>query len=280
MVFCLFLLLCFSQTLAAEPVYLEFRPTSPEITQFRYRTSDEHPNQWVTSEVHDSLISLENFDKSEEVLTIQQSSDGSSWGKDILFRFNITDNKWEVFSEVSVPPIQESELERTFKPTSLDIRGQYLAPLGICSDSYGTGFGGKLQLGFSFSGPSKSIDHLLPYTTLYYQKPSSSTSLVSSFQIIGTTLGIGIPVRKHHAFSVCIDIEAGIMQHIIEWTAEEDGPQSLSLYLDPVARIAATFILGTDDGVQVVVSPGYSFFFERGAIGQLISIEAGLRVNW
>lgn len=70
------------------------------------------------------------------------------------------------------------------------------------------------------------------------------------------------------------------MQHIIEWTAEEDGPQSLSLYLDPVARIAATFILGTDDGVQVVVSPGYSFFFERGAIGQLISIEAGLRVNW
>lgn len=282
-VFCILILLCFAQTLAAEPVYLEFRPTSPEIIQFRYRTSEKANSPWATSDIRSPLITLEDFDKTNEVLTIQQSSDGSSWGQEILFRFNTTENKWEAFSKAIVAPIPAQEPvkeKRTFGASSIDIRGQYILPLGLCSDSYDTGFGGKLQINFSSSGSSQNTDLLLPYTAIFYQKPGSSTSLVSSFDIIGTTLGIGIPLFVKPAFKVSIDIEAGIMQHIITWTAQSGGPQSYTLYLDPIARVATTVVVGTDDGVQVVVSPSYSCFFEQGAIGQLISLEAGLRINW
>lgn len=282
MVFCMLILLCFAQTLVAEPVYLEFRPTSPEISQFRYRISEDGNSPWVTSDIKSPLITLEDFDKSNGVLTIQQSNDGLSWGKEILFRFNTTDNKWEAFSKANVAPVlaEEPVLVRTFGASSIDIRGQYLLPLGLCSDSYDTGFGGKLQINFSSSISSQNSDVLLPYTTIFYQKPGSSTSLVSSFQIIGTTLGLGFPLLANPALKVSIDFEAGIMQHIIAWSAQSGEPQSYTLYLDPIARIAATLLLGSADGVQFLVSPGYSCFFEQGAIGQLISLEAGLRMNW
>nr|WP_321307026.1 hypothetical protein [uncultured Sphaerochaeta sp.] len=276
------ILLCFAQTLVAEPVYLEFRPTSPEISQFRYRISEDGNSPWVTSDIKSPLITLEDFDKSNGILTIQQSNDGLSWGKEILFRFNTTDNKWEAFSKANVAPVlaEEPVLERTFGASSLDIRGQYLIPIASCTDTHGTGFGGKIQTNFSVSNPEKRADFLQYFATLSYQRLSSSTSWVSSYHVLGTSLGVGIPVSTQPAFSVGIDLEAGIMQHILEWVAEESGPQSLTLYLDPMARIAATFVIGTDDGVQVVVSPGYSCFFEKGAIGQLISLEAGLRINW
>lgn len=283
MVFCMLILLCFAQTLVAEPVYLEFRPTSPEISQFRYRISEDGNSPWVTSDIKSPLITLEDFDKSNGVLTIQQSNDGLSWGKEILFRFNTTDNKWEAFSKANVAPIPAQDPvqeKRTFGASSIDIRGQYLLPLGLCSDSYDTGFGGKLQINFSSSISSQNSDVLLPYTAIFYQKPGSSTSLVSSFQIIGTTLGLGFPLLANPALKVSIDIEAGIMQHIIAWSAQSGEPQSYTLYLDPIARIAATLLLGSADGVQFLVSPGYSCFFEQGAIGQLISLEAGLRMNW
>lgn len=282
MVFCMLILLCFAQTLVAEPVYLEFRPTSPEISQFRYRISEDGNSPWVTSDIKSPLITLEDFDKSNGVLTIQQSKDGLSWGKEILFRFNTTDNKWEAFSKANVAPVlaEEPVLVRTFGASSIDIRGQYLLPLGLCSDSYDTGFGGKLQINFSSSISSQNSDVLLPYTTIFYQKPGSSTSLVSSFQIIGTTLGLGFPLLANPALKVSIDFEAGIMQHIIAWSAQSGEPQSYTLYLDPIARIAATLLLGSAYGVQFLVSPGYSCFFEQGAIGQLISLEAGLRMNW
>ncbi|WP_394698364.1 hypothetical protein [uncultured Sphaerochaeta sp.] len=283
MVFCMLILLLLPQILTAEPVYLEFRPTSSEITQFRYRISEEGNYPWVTSDIKSPLITLEDFDKSNGILTIQQSSDGSSWGQEILFRFNTKDNKWEVFSKATVAPVLAQEPvkeKRTFGASSIDIRGQYILPLGLCSDSYDTGFGGKLQINFSSSGSSQNTDLLLPYTTLFYQRPKSSTSLVSSFQIIGTTLGLGIPLFVNPALKVSIDIEAGIMQHIITWTAQSGGPQSYTLYLDPIARVATTFVVGTDDGIQLVTSTGISSFFEKGAIGVLMSLEAGLRINW
>nr|WP_319521014.1 hypothetical protein [uncultured Sphaerochaeta sp.] len=283
MVFCMLILLLLPQILTAEPVFLEFRPTSPEITQFRYRISEDDNHPWVTSDIKTPLITLEDFDKSNGVLTIQQSSNGTAWGQEILFRFNTTDNKWEAFSKAIVTqvPSQKPEQEKkTFGDSSIGIRAQYIIPLGLCSESYGTGFGGKLQINFSSSGSSRNADSLLPYTTLFYQRPESSTSLVSSFQIIGTTLGLGIPISKNPAFKLSIDIEAGIMQHIIKWTAQPGGSQSYTLYLDPIARVATTFVVGTDDGIQLVTSPGISSFFEKGAIGVLMSLEAGLRINW
>ncbi|MGE4453287.1 MAG: hypothetical protein AB7D92_02035 [Sphaerochaeta sp.] len=284
-VLCYLLFLLGTHLHASDPLYLQFLPNTSEMSQIRYQINTEHPEGWTTLDEKDSLIRLEDFDKDGDILHIQQSSDGSSWTESTLFTYNQNENRWQIHdTREPVLALTAEEVnvvkDSSFRASSLDIRGQYLYPIGVCSDSYGTGFGGKIQTNFSFSNPSSFADTLQYYANLSYQRMSSSTSWITAFHEMSTSLGIGIPFPLNAAFTILLECEGGVLIHLVDGDVEGDGVNEQSLFVDPMARVAVTCVLGTADGVQIVVSPGLSSFFEQDSIGLLVGAEAGLRIHW
>lgn len=127
--------------------------------------------------------------------------------------------------------------------------------------------------------PSTRITSLQYYATLSYQRLSSKTSWVSSFNGIGVSLGISVPFSITDTLAVLLELEGGANVYLVYGDVEGCGEQDLTPFIDPVIGSATTFLIGTEDGFQFMISPGLFWLFEKGAIGQIATLDIGLRAN-
>ncbi len=267
-------------TLYANHLTLQFLPTSDTITEYRYQINGEDQHNWITSSVSQSIISLGDFEKTQDTIYIQQSDDGV-WGKSIQFHYNTTTNTWEVHAPLPVAPPTSLQATETDNPkfgfSSLDVRAQVLWPDDVCNDFLNEGYGGKLQGTFAFSNAADFLQKLKYTTSLEYRMYGSDSSWLTSYQDIGYSVGFGLPFTLGSLISLVPEFETGLLMHFIDGDALQGDT---GVFFDPVLRVASTVVVGKADNYQFVVSPNINWFFEDGGVGSQFGVDTGIRRNW
>ena len=262
--------------LSGESIDVRFQRSSDAVTQFRYQVNAELPSDWIVVDLQTECISLEDFVVDKDILYIQQSIGDGDWGRSYPFIYDLDTGCWEVdVNEQSMISQKMDERNPDYVHQSLELRGRYLHPFALCSDYYGSGFGGRVKINFM----QTNREHLHYHTSLFYQRLSSKTNWVSNFHDIGLTFGIDVPIVSAEILSIVFELDGGAILHLVDGDVEGDGSQALSLFVDPLIAVSTTFLVGREGTLQLVISPGLSWFFEKEALGQKVSLEAGLRVG-
>ncbi|MDD3057500.1 MAG: hypothetical protein PHO72_04235 [Sphaerochaeta sp.] len=105
-----------SLSAANTPLRVVVQPTSDRVQAIRYQTGVWPDSLWTERGVFPTPISLEGFDSSQQALFVQQTVDGTNWGKTYAYRYDAKTHTWEISLAVHKPlNIQVKPVSKTVK---------------------------------------------------------------------------------------------------------------------------------------------------------------------
>ena len=121
---------------------------------------------------------------------------------------------------------------------------------------------------------------LLFIAVLAASDAASSNSWMDRFLILDANVGIGYRIPLMHRLSLVSSLTYGILAHTGNADFDGDGTAGRQWYVDQQLRGALRLELVLADRVSLVLKPEAAVFFERGTVGVLYGIGAGLQLGW
>lgn len=261
-------------TLSTEPLYLAI--SGRESASFRFQVNGEEFEKWNILSSSQPTITLFGFDSEHDTLYVQESIDEETWSDSFLFHFDQSSGTWKAESRSRSPSVTQSRVMLQFD--SLDMLPSLEFPVSVCDAFYDLSVGGDIRLQFSYLNERNT--ELLLHTSVGYRNNRSITDWILEFHDIALRAGIGYQYRPLPWITFEPSIAFGVVAHILYGDIGGSGNDSLSVFFDPQVRLALECILGDRQGVQLIVSPNITWYFEKASVGQHIGIDAGVRVRW
>lgn len=105
-----------SLSAANTPLRVVVHPTSDRVQAIRYQAGVWPDSLWTEMGVFPMPISLEGFDSSRQALFVQQTVDGTNWGRTYAYRYNANTHTWGISLAVHKPLyIQVKPISKTVK---------------------------------------------------------------------------------------------------------------------------------------------------------------------
>ena len=92
-----------SLSAANTPLRVVVHPTSDRVQAIRYQAGVWPDSLWTEMGVFPMPISLEGFDSSRQALFVQQTVDGTNWGRTYAYRYNANTHTWGISLAVHKP---------------------------------------------------------------------------------------------------------------------------------------------------------------------------------
>lgn len=249
------------------PIRIVIRPTSEKVRSIRFQTGAEATDTWAEMDASNPILVLETFDSNRDRLFVQQSQDSQSWGPRYEYKYNPSARSW------TVSPI---ESETSGPVESLDLKLYNLYPLSKSSTYYSYVIGAGLKMNIALD----KQETLLGYTELAYSRGPSKSDWVDTMQALNMSVGMGYRFSLTEKLQLTPELGYGVVLHLLNADFDEDGTKSFEPFIDQQIRLSLNLTYALCEQYTLIAAPLGVVFFEKGNIGTLLGLQAGLRFNF
>ena len=235
------------------PVRIMIKPASEQVAAIRYQSGTKAKGPWKEVDADHPILSLEAFDSTQEVLFVQQKEPGRDWSRSYEYRYDELTNSWDV----TLPAIK--------KPLfidSMELKPYALFPTSSSSTLYSSVIGGALKLNLS-------VDEQKPlygYVEGAYSRGPSKSDWVDVMQAVNISAGFGYRIRLGKLVELAPELGYGLVLHLLEGDLDQDGTDSLEVFVDQQVRLALNFNYTFCDAHEFFVAPLGVLLFEKSRI--------------
>ncbi len=252
---------------SVNPISILIKPTAETVKTIRYQTGIVSGDSWIEMDIPCPLLVLEGFDRSKDVLYIQQSEDQVSWSDCYEFRYNAAVQAWEV---------SQATAEKANFIDSVDIKLYGLYPYGKCATYYSHLLGTGLKMNFNLNKDEK----LIGYSEITYNRGPSKTDWVDSMQAVSISVGLGYSFPLGSRMQISPELGYGVIFHLLNGDLDEDGEDSLEIFTDQQVRLSLNLSYALGNKYEIFLAPLGVLFFEDGDIGTMFGCQIGIRMNF
>lgn len=243
-------------------LYLELVPNSEQITAFRYQINGEQVGNWRQMEASKGILKVTDFNRSKDVLYIQQSPDGENWSPSGVFCYDDESRCWEKMPRmpVELPASIDTSFVRLFPDAQMQ---RYQKPcIGI-----------ELKIDTPLPGSSS----FRPFTALEYRYAESDADWVNQFHTISLSGGLGKVFRISELVTFIPEFGYGVVFHIVDGDITREGVERHTLFTDQQMLFTPRITVAISESQMLLAAPTLSLLFEQGALSYSYGFRIGAR---
>lgn len=252
---------------SSSPVRIMIKPASEQVAAIRYQSGTKAKGPWKEVDADHPILSLEAFDSTQEVLFVQQKEPGRDWSRSYEYRYDTKTNSWDV----TLP-----DPRKPLFIDSMELKPYALFPTSSSSTLYSSVIGGALKLNLS-------VDEQKPlygYVEGAYSRGPSKSDWVDVMQAVNISAGFGYRVSLGKRVEIAPEAGYGLVVHLLDGDLDQDGTDSLEVFVDQQVRVAINFNYTFCDVHEFFVAPIGVLLFEKSRIAALYGVQAGMRFNF